>query len=56
MNDSFKGETKQKPTPQEKLPFKERLYSKIKIPLKVLDGIIVLLVVAVVVCIFLGLQ
>ena len=56
MNDSIKGETKTPTTPKEKLPFKERIYSKIKIPLKVLDAIIVLLVLSVVVCIVLGLQ
>ncbi len=35
-------------------PLKERLYDQIKIPVKVLDVIIVLLVLALIVCLMLG--
>lgn len=44
----------EKKPPQEPLPFKERLYSKIKIPLKTLDIIIVALILLTIVVIIVG--
>lgn len=41
-------------TPPEMLPFKERMYSKVKIPIRVLDGIIWVLVIAIIGCVIIG--
>ena len=42
------------PPPPEQLPFKERLYAKVKIPLKTLDIVIWVLAAAIIVCVVVG--
>ncbi len=49
----FNVDTTPKTGPQNR---KEELYDKIKIPVKALDAIIVVLVVAIVVCVVLGIR
>ena len=44
----------EKKPPEEQLPLKERLYSKIKIPLKLLDAIIIALILLTIVVIIVG--
>lgn len=51
---SPRSDTPPPPPKPEELGFKERLYAKVKIPLKTLDLIIWGLVVAIVACIVIG--
>ncbi|MEG2252072.1 MAG: hypothetical protein RSC98_03440 [Clostridia bacterium] len=51
---SPRSDTPPPPPKPEDLPFKERMYSKVKIPLKTLDVIIWVLAAAIVVCIAIG--
>lgn len=54
QNDSFRTDTPPVKEPPPLLPFKERLYAKVKIKVKTLDMIIGVLVVAIIVCIVVG--
>ena len=53
QKDMLKGEVKVE-TPKKNLPFKEKIYEKIKIPLPALDALIVVIAVAIVACIIIG--
>ena len=54
MNEDKLNRHSDTPVLPEQMPYKERLYSKIKIPLRVLDAIIWVLVAAIVVCLVVG--
>ncbi len=54
MNEEKLNRHSDTPVPPEQLPYKERLYSKIKIPIRVLDAIIWVLIAAIVVCLVVG--
>ena len=54
MNEDKLNRHSDTPVLPEQMPYKERLYSKIKIPLRALDAIIWVLVAAIVVCLVVG--